>query len=553
MTSLSLSTGLTLTAAAADDSRPPRTAEGILVPYGEPGRTSLGLKTVRRGALQFTADSVQPGSIKLVGTYGHNNEAAVSRLVEHQDRPEGLWGRLRIAETPAGDLLLAEIRDGVRDGLSVELSALTFDPADPDVVTSARLDFVAHVPVGAFDSARVHALAAALPDPLNGETVTTPVLEPAQPAATPAAAPALDAAGLQQLLAGLQALQAAAHVAPSSEPSAAALLGVNGLPVAPSSSSSSDPIMEAATLAAALHQGAGDERQLLAALQDVTASNLPLLQQGSSRLGDKLWEGASYSRQFVQLMRQKPLTSLTYYGWEFTELPKVQPWAGDKQPISGNPVSVRQVPFTAQRCAGGWDVDRAYKDFAQPDFWAEFYAAQTESYQELSDQWAAEAIAANALDVSNDANLATLPADFADLVAATGVEAGPTQLLRAAAIGRVILQNTPRVKQGPDYILVHPLDWLQLSELTSLDLPAFLQLLKVDPNNFLPTIQVERGNVVLGVRNGMEFRELGNGSPIRVEALDVARGGVDSAVYGYVGISLQRAGSVISVPLAAAA
>jgi hypothetical protein len=74
---------------------------------------------------------------------------------------------------PDGDLLLAEIRGGVREGVSVELSEVAYDPADPDLVISARLDAVAHVPLPAYDSARVSALAAALHDD-QGDSVSDP-------------------------------------------------------------------------------------------------------------------------------------------------------------------------------------------------------------------------------------------------------------------------------------------------------------------------------------------------------------------------------------------
>jgi hypothetical protein len=52
----------------------------------------------------------------------------VSRLIAHEDRPEGLWGRVKIAATPGGDQLIAEIRDGIRDALSIEASDLTSTP-----------------------------------------------------------------------------------------------------------------------------------------------------------------------------------------------------------------------------------------------------------------------------------------------------------------------------------------------------------------------------------------------------------------------------------------
>jgi hypothetical protein len=563
VTDLSLGHSGAYLTAAAEDAPEPRTAEGILVPWGEPGRTSLGLKSVRRGAVRFTADPVTPGQVKLVGTYGHNNEAAVSRLVAHEDRPEGLWGRLRIADTPAGDLLLREIRSGVRDGLSVELTELTLDPEDPATVTDARIDFVAHVPVGAYDSARVHALAASVTT--TGDLVTSPAPAPAAPPAAPAAPAAQDlqtlvASSVAAAMAPLMAqLQVGAHVAPAAPegPSAASLLG--NAPAAPSARSEEDPLREVARLSAAIHQRPGDQ-QLLAALQDITASGLPLFQEGGGRLGEKLWEGtADTSRQFVDLMAQGELTAMRYYGWEWTELPEMEAWDGDKTTINGNPVALRQVPFDARRCAAGWDVDRKYKDFGDAEFWSEFYTEQVRAYRRLSNKWAAEALVAAALDVTAAGSFADagtpgpLPVDAKGLVPATGVPEGVTQILKAAAIGRVILENTPRVEQGPDYVLVNAYDWLRLTDLTTLDLPAFLALLKIDPAGFIPTTKVPRNRMVVGVRNAMKYRELpgtgGKGSPIRVEALDIARGGVDSAVFGYVGISTERPGGVLSIPL----
>ena len=60
------------------------------------------------------------------------------------------------------------------------------------------------------------------------------------------------------------------------------------------------------------------------------------------------------------------------------------------------------------------------------------------------------------------------------------------------------------------------------------------------------------GSVILGVRRSLEWYELPGAAPTRVEALDVARGGVDSAAYGYYGTLNVRPGGIISVPLAGA-
>ena len=180
-----------------------RTAEGLLVPFGEPGRTNLG-HGVKVLAARFPADG------RVIGIVGHDRERPVSKLIAHEVRPDGIWGRLKVAATPAGDVLLAEIREGIRDGLSVEMADLTFD-TDGNIA-DGLLEFVAHVPKGAFDSARVHQLAAAVhhPDTDPGADLSEP-LAPAPPAAVspPPAAPALDYAQIAQHLAPMLTAAAA--------------------------------------------------------------------------------------------------------------------------------------------------------------------------------------------------------------------------------------------------------------------------------------------------------------------------------------------------------
>jgi HK97 family phage prohead protease len=532
---LALFTGGTLTAAAADAPEP-RTAEGILVPYGQPGRTNLGLKSIRRGALRLVAEA------PVIGLYGHDRDRSVSRLVAHEDRAEGLWGRLRIAETPAGDLLLSELRAGVRDGLSVELSDLLFDPADPDTVTSARLDAVAHVPLPAYDSARVHALAATLHPPTGEPSVTAPT--PPAATAEPAAAPVAPAIDYAQLAAALAPALTAAAV-PGGLPTGALAAAPGLAPSAAPAPDAEDPIQRAAVLQAAVFQGTATP-EMKAALTDITNTGLSLFQNPGT-LGEKLWEGAGYARSFVQLFRQKPLTSWKGTGWQWVQRPEIADYAGDKAQIPSGPVSVEQVEWTASRCAGGWDIDRKFRDFGDSEFWTEFYSAQTESYLELSDGRAAAALVSYAFDITDSA---TYPTHYTAPAGYTGLLVDQADVLQAAALATAVLEDTPRVRKGPDYIVMNTGDWLSLSQLTNLDLPAFLALLKVQPGSFMRSSLVPKGSIIAGVRNAATFRELGS-TPIRVEALDVARAGVDSAVYGYTATHQDRPGGIISVPLAA--
>jgi HK97 family phage prohead protease len=516
VTSLSLAAGQLLRAEAATDTPDDRVRSGILVPWGEPGRTNLGLKKVHRGALTLTADA------KIVGIYGHNREAAVSRVVSTEDRPEGLFGRIKVARTALGDQLLAEIDDGARDALSIEFSDLEFDAAGD--VTAARLDFVAHVPVGAYDSARIDLAAT-----VNDTTGAPPVTQPD----TLAAAPADDVAALRAEIAELR----------TALPSAASVLSTAGLPAATGGTleAAADPIRELATMQAEVFRGREGDPQLRAALADITNSGLDLFQNAAGTIGEKLWEGAGYSRRFVPLMRHQPLTSWKYKSWQWVGGPKMAAYAGDKAAIPTNTWSVEEFEHTATRLAGGWDIDRKFRDFSDAEFWAELYRQQTESYLEESDAVAAAALVSYARDISVDANV---PTEYA------GVNVAQADVLRAVALGTAILEDTPRVRRGPDYVLMNTADWLGLMDLTNLDLPAFLALLKVSPQNFQRTSEVPAGKVVLGITQGSTFRELG-GTPIRVEALDVARAGVDSAVFGYTGVSHDRPGSIISVPLVA--
>ena len=47
------------------------------------------------------------------------------------------------------------------------------------------------------------------------------------------------------------------------------------------------------------------------------------------------------------------------------------------------------------------------------------------------------------------------------------------------------------------------------------------------------TTGLDLGEVMVGTSAAVKFRELGGGTPIRVEALNIANGGIDEGVFGY--------------------
>jgi hypothetical protein len=525
-----------LEAAAVDTAA--RTIEGILVPWGEVGQPAINgdarRVSVRRGALMLAS--------AVLGIDTHDRPARpVSALVAHEVRDAGIWGRLKVDPTPAGDQLLAAVADGKRLGLSVEANGLLLDPTTDEVVGGV-VDLVAHVDTPAFPSARVHAMTAALavavPTPTTaGEA--SPVTAPT-PVEAPAAAP-VPAMDYAQLAAAL-APHLTAAAAPAGLPTGSMTAGAPaGDPVA------AEPTVERLVELQAGQYTSGGDRTMMAALADITNSDLPIFQRPAGAIPQQLWQNAGYTRRYVPLLTARPLTSMTFGGWEFTQGPEVGDWSGDKTEVPTNEVATREISGTAARIAGGWDIDRKFRDFGDAAFWSAFYAAQTESYARKTDAKALAALLAARQDVTGTAPVTgyTRPAGY-------GTPVEQADILRAVAFGTAYLEDTPLIEQGPDYVLMNTQDWLSLLDITNLDLPAFLSLMGVAPGAFLRSGSVPSGEVILGVKRAVEWYELPGAAPIRVEALDVARGGIDSAVYGYWGSLNVRPGGIISVPLAAA-
>ena len=608
-----------------------RVITGLVVPYGVPGRTNVGHTAIRAGAVQFR----EPDR-RVIGVYGHTGlpgepkpvwpeGAAVSRMVAMEDTPDALRMRFKVAATPLGDQLLAEADPamGTRSSLSIEMVGLQYDPWTGDIV-SGLCEFVGHVPLGAYDDAKVTAVAASLhyPNP-EGDDVRRRLSRspfarefivvggggqpgqpqqqaqqqqaPAQPGGQPqqqqAPAPVFQQQPQQQQqLAPLQAQQQApAQLVPQQQAqpvdwsALAAFAQASGLlqaqqapppavfgqpqqpaqpvyaaspggvlpqgalpaPVQPSAGPKvgNDAVRRMAALQAQAYRQGGFTPQLQAALADITPNSggLDLFDAPAGVIGEQLWSGeGAYQRRYTTLMRQQPLTSWKGTGWEWVTKPKVDVYPGNKAVIPTNTVSVAPKEWEAERVAGGWDIDRKFKDFGDAAFWEGFYAAQTDSYREVTDDQAVAFLVASARDITTDANV---PTEY------QGVNVAQADIFKAAALGNAILEDTKNVKRSASYVLMNSADWLSLLNYTNLDLPAFLQLLGVKPEQFMRTGDVPAGSLIMGVTQAATFRELGNGAPIRVEALNVAQAGVDSAVYGYTAKSLDRPGGIISVPL----
>jgi hypothetical protein len=99
---------------------------------------------------------------------------------------------------------------------------------------------------------------------------------------------------------------------------------------------------------------------------------------------------------------------------------------------------------------------------------------------------------------------------------------------------------------APDYFIVGRTDMVGLAAITEDERLAYLELFGVDLEKFVKSnLAAFQGKVVAGMRNAGTFYEL-PGSPIRVEALDIAKGGIDEALFGYYATLLHDPNGIVS-------
>lgn len=167
-------------AAAAEGSR---IVEGLIVPFGPDGATSMGRFTFGPGQIELPAPGAS-SRVKLLREHDQRDPVGVGQAFDEVDAAEadrrlaalgreplglaGVWGSYRVPEGPEGDRALAEVRDGLRDAFSVgvALTAETMTAARKSggraVPGRGRLRETSIVSVPAFDDARA---AAATTDP----------------------------------------------------------------------------------------------------------------------------------------------------------------------------------------------------------------------------------------------------------------------------------------------------------------------------------------------------------------------------------------------------
>lgn len=536
--SLTASTPAELTLSVADTATVDvkrRTISGVLVPAGDvTGYTSAGPTRFAAGAVTWHD---QLRRVKLLREHQHSDSLGFA--VELAWTDAGLTGTFHVPESPEGDRALADAESGVRDGLSVGVVGLVGDYDRDGVlnVTASTLREVSLVSVPAFDDSRVAAVAstgrntgmftavqlaalrAAGIDPSDEgkaraylDSLTASTSTSSTTSGTDAPAPvqltASDVADelMQRLGAGVVSLD-----------------GPNGVGSMQAGAQATGMSLDAfSQLVAASQLGdTGAAVELRAALSDVVPGDHP----GAFRPAylDELWDGAAYDRKFIDaatVVRPLP-KAMQIIGQRWETPPQVDDYAGDKAAVPSNVPKLVDIPVSVKRLAGAHDVDRAFIDLGSPAWLASYFEAQAEDVKRKSDARAAQLVYAGGTPLVDD--------DASPTTFGTVMEGVIEAVVSMASVGESV-----------DYVAMAPGLIREFLNIKTLDGLAYMggsfQLAnggdgQLGGVKFLTSIGLTGAQLVVGSKNASRWHEFS--TPIRVQAVNVANGGIDLGVFQY--------------------
>ena len=523
-----------------------RTITGLLVPYNEIGRTNVGQFQVEAGIIQIPAD---PSVITL--NIDHDRFNPVGRGTRVWEESAGIMATLAIANTPEGDAALADARDpnGKRRRLSGEFRT----GIKAGKATGGNLSGAALVERGAFPSAMV--LASDTPDP-------------AEPTPAPANITRFtDAAGVEWQRVTEPTPEVEQTNTPIDElpnPEGESEVTATAIPATQIPGGTTTPRVNSNPTArevfasiAAFKSNPSDTaaRDVLAALADIKISgngSLPTGANGSPSIIQPNWvgqlyQGVEYVREYVTL--GKTGTDISVEGKKgftlhrraattgTTELELATgtaDWAGNKAELSGYSGFTQTKQSTRRNFALGNDIAREWFDLPGGAEYVEaFLRLLIEHYYYWTDAYAA-----------------------ADWIAAAGTAVAPATTDYSdkypASMGMVI-QGILEVKKRkgpskrrdvPTFAILNEVAYTELAYAAggAENLPAFVEFrVSTDSEGTADRVQLVQGDtgiedtasVIVGARPAIEFDELPGAGPLQINALDLAHGGIDRAVHGY--------------------
>lgn len=494
-------------------------------------RTITGTITVFNKHSSSQGIKLMPGSLtprqpikRVKMLRDHDMGQPVGYMTEYLPGDDVTRAAFYVPEGPDGDRALAEAENGLRDGFSVGFIARRYEFDDDFnlILHEGELFEVSLCAVPDFQDAQVEAVA------LSAARKKADTMNPEQIAA-------LKAAGLTDAqiaaLPGTQHLTAPAADGGDAAPAAPAgnapvtvpvvqLAAGEGFPQAGSIHTKPRPqSLHAVARKVAAAVATQDPQQIQLALQDVLPAD-DLGEGWGLREGwmGEVWQAANTGRPWIEALGPvKPLTSMELRGWAWDVRPKVAKYSGNKTDVPSNKPKTKPITGTAERWAGGWDIDRIFFDLGNADFLVSFWTAAAAEY-----------------DVASNTDIAVKM-----LAAATNKGTSPDAISAIAAIATDLRQVGGKVSSiflaedvFEDYGNLKQSEvpfWLANATGVSLaDAEAQVADLRIEADG-----QLDAGTVVGFDRRAADVHEK---TPIKLQAQDIARGGVDLGFFSYGGL-----------------
>ena len=484
-----------------------RTITGRVLPWDEFGATNSGPLKFPRGAVQVPKEITR---VKLLA--GHSPQGvAVGHATAFEVKEDGLWMTFKIGSHAAGDDALLQASEKTVDAFSVECYGIE---RNGTTVTNSYLSAVALVPNPAYSSARVsHVMATHQEEstPSNDAELSDESEPESESESTPSNDAELSDESESEQVEETKDM-------PKNNLAPGTLPGDSQESATESAHFSLDGAIDYLTGAVAGTASGATHAELA----DITDAGM--IDRTAPQWLGELWSGVTYERRIIPLMTQKPLTSRKAVGYRWVTKPGVEKYAGNKAPIPSKAASIEAVERESERWAGGNDLDRAFWDFKEREFLAAYWAAMAESYAYETDQDALQFLIDNATAIDGTA---------------TGVQS-------AISRGSLAIDN---VLHAPaSFAIINPADLEQVLTLSQMDAPRYLGIAGTitDPANWTTSDAVPAGTAIIGTKAAATHYELA-GSPLRVEAEHIAKGGRDAALFGYTAKMINRPEGLVSV------
>lgn len=517
-----------------------RTLKGLLLPFGEPGQTNLGRLTASKESKLDVANQV-------VLNVQHDRKRPIGKAMTLTPTDAGMEASFHVLETRDGDDALLEASEGVRAALSVEIEPIVVRNGQ---IVSGTITGAGLVSEPAFPSARLAAEdAAVVPDMGDTPDFQTVYEGDLVPAVTLDGDPIADVSKVTVSEKTIDITTTTTDAPPDAsatkeEPTMAAAATVTSAALAASKVTPKKDGPSAlqklyATLAGAAP--AQDQIALRAALADVVPADILGIDQG--QYVGELWAGNAYERRIVPLYNHATLTSFKVKGWQWVTKPEVDDYAGNKTAVPSAEIETEPVEIDAYRLAGAHNIDRKFRDFGDTEFWDAYYRAMSESTSKKSDVKVRGLVAAGATQVH---------------LLNAAMTSGVPQALNLMVKG--ILKIVNDLETLPDHALVETDVYEPLLYTKEQDVLAYLNAAlgfkdgTLGSFRILPvpvgSLTVDQttdfvGKVMVGCKDAATVHELGGEAPIRIEAPNIALGGVDSGVFYYGAVNIHSADGLV--------